>query len=153
MAINGIDEKDMKILDVLRENAKLSSYKIAKKILLPVTTVHSRIKRLEREGIIKQYTILLDDKKLGKNIIAYTLIHYNISLWEKTGKNARDEFKKALLRLPYVEEITYITGSFDVMLKLKLESMDQLNSVLLERLRKIPGIGQTETIFVLEKVK
>lgn len=148
-----IDEKDIMILEVLKENSRLSTYKISKKTALPVTTVHNRIKKLQQEGVIKQYTAVLDTKKLGRPITAYTLIHYNVSLWENAGKNARETFKKDLLRLPYIEEIKYLTGSFDVLLKFNIKDMDQLNTILLDRLRKIPGIGQTETIFVLEDIK
>ena len=68
-----IDEKDLKIISLLKENAKLSMQQIAKKTLIPITTVHNRIKKLEKSGIIKGYTINLDDKKL-QSISAFILV-------------------------------------------------------------------------------
>ena len=146
-----IDEKDLKILEVLKEHAKLSAYKIAKKTLIPVATVHNRIKKLEKEGIISQYTIKTDPKKLGKIVTAYVLIRYHISSWGKTTN--REQFKKKLLCLPNIEEIKYITGRFDILLKGHFKDLEDVNNLLLNELRKIPDVGQTETFFVIETVK
>lgn len=146
-----IDEKDLKILDVLKENAKLSTYKLAKKTLIPVATVHNRIKKLEKEGIITQYTIKTDHKKLGRIVTAYVLIRYDISSWGKTI--SREQFKKRLLCLSDIEEIKYITGRFDILLKGYFKDLEEVDSLLLNELRKIPGVGQTETFLVVETVK
>lgn len=148
-----IDEKDYRIIDIIKENSHLSTYKISKKTGIPVTTVHNRIKKLEKEGIIKRYTVVLDYKKLGLPITAHILVHYHIEQWYHKPDEAREQLKKGLLKLPFVEEIKYITGSFDILLKVRMKDVDQLNSVLLDKLRHIPGIGQTETIFVLEDLK
>jgi len=69
-----IDEKDSKILEVLVENSNLSTHKISKKTLIPVTTVNNRIKKLKELGVIKKYTIEIDKKKLGYNLSAYILV-------------------------------------------------------------------------------
>ena len=68
---NNMDKKDAKILKVLKENAKLSTQQISKKTLIPITTVHHRIKKMEKEGVINGYTTIVDNKKIGKNIAAY----------------------------------------------------------------------------------
>jgi len=148
-----IDEKELRIIDILKENARLSTHKISKKTGIPVTTVYNRIKKLNKEGIIKGYTITLDHKKLGFPITAYVLMHYNLEHWQKNPQEARDNLKKAMSKLPFIHEIKYITGNFDIMLKVRLKDMGQLNTVLLDKLRHIAGIGNTETIFVIEDVK
>src|SRR3989338_7376290 len=145
------DKNDLIILDTLKHNAKWSTYKIAKKTLIPITTVHNRIKKLEKAGIIKQYTVILDHQKLGRGITAYVLVHYNVSVWGK--ETTKENFRKNLLLLPGVEEIKYITGEYDIMLKVRVKDMEELNNLLLTNLRKIPGIGQTNSIFVLEDVR
>ena len=145
------DQTDWKILDVLKENSRLSTSKISKKTGIPVTTVFNRMKKLEREGLIKNYTINLDQKKLGKLLTAYILIHYDISVWDR--ESTRNELRHQLLSLPNVEEINYISGRFDILLKVRIKDMDELNSLILSKLRRIPGIGQTETFFVMEEVK
>mgnify|MGYP001576881388 CR=1 FL=1 len=146
-----IDEKDWSILDALRENAKLSRQQLARKTGLPVMTVHNRIRKLEREGVIKQYTVLLDHKKLGKALSAYMLVHVDTSV---LGKGiSREEYLKRLKVLPGIEEVKSITGHFDVLLKFRLRDMDELRDTLVGKLRKIPGVGNTETIFVLDDIK
>ncbi len=146
-----LDEKDWQILEHLKQNSKLSTYKIARKTLIPVTTVHNRIKKLEKQGIIQKYTVIVDNKKLGKPITAYILVHYDISLWGK--KISREEFRKKILELPNIEAIEYLTGRFDILLKVQLRDMEELNTIILDKLRQIPGIGSSETFFVLEEVK
>lgn len=146
-----LDEKDVQILELLKLNSKLSTYKIARKTLIPVTTVHNRIKKLEKQGIIQKYTVVVDNKKLGQPITAYILVHYDISLWGK--KISREEFRKKILELPNVETIEYLTGRFDILLKVQLKDMEELNTIILDKLRQIPGIGSSETFFVLEEVK
>lgn len=146
-----LDETDFKILDVLKENSKLSTHKISKKIAVPITTVFNRIKKLEKESLIKKYSIILDEKKLGRILTAYIFMRYNMAVWNKAP--AREELRKQLSALPNVEEIKYILGRFDILLKAKNRDINELNELLLTRLRKIPGIGQTETFIVLEDVK
>jgi DNA-binding Lrp family transcriptional regulator len=69
-----LDKKDLQILELLKRDSKLTTSKIAKKTLIPTTTIHNRIKKLEKSGIIKNYTLNLDWKKLGKNITAFILV-------------------------------------------------------------------------------
>ncbi|MFW9843524.1 MAG: Lrp/AsnC family transcriptional regulator, partial [Candidatus Thorarchaeota archaeon] len=68
-----IDEKDFKILELLRENARMTTGELSKKIGIPQTTIHNRIKRMRENGIIKRFTVDVDRKKIGKNVVAYIL--------------------------------------------------------------------------------
>ncbi len=145
-----IDQTDFKILELLTLDSKKTNREIAEKIKVPITTVFNRIRRLEKEGIIKNYTLNLDHKKLGKKLCAYSLIHYDISIWGK--ETSRDKLKNQLRKLPHVEEIKYLIGQYDILIKFRIKDMDELNQVLLGKLRNIPGIGKTETFFVLEDI-
>ena len=69
-----LTKKDEIILSLLKENSKFSSREMSDKTGIPITTIHNRIKRLEEEGIIRQYTAVLDSKKLGKTIQAFIQI-------------------------------------------------------------------------------
>ncbi len=146
-----IDEKDRLILDVLKANSKLSTSKISKKTGIPIATVHNRIKKMEKEKIILNYTVKVDKRKLGKNITGYVLVHYDLSAWQKNI--TEEEFKRRILMLPCVEEVRYLTGRFDLFLKVELQDMNELSELVLNRLQHIPGIGQTETMLVIEKIK
>jgi len=143
-----IDKSNRQIIDILRENAKCPAKEIAARTAMPITTVFNRIKKLEREGVIKRYSIVVDEKKLGKNIAAYVLLHYNIALWGESV--TRESLKKQLLELPCIVEVKYLLGQYDILLKVQVADIEELNDIILDRFRKIPGIGQTATLIVLE---
>ena len=145
-----IDKIDQKIIEILKTDAKTSNREIAKKTKLPVTTVFNRIRRLEKNCVIRGYSAVLDYKKLGLKLTAYSLLHYNISIWGK--ETSRAELKRQLMALPNIEEVKYIIGQYDILLKFRVRDMDDFNDILLNKLRGIPGIGQTETFIVLEDV-
>ncbi|MEK6938152.1 MAG: Lrp/AsnC family transcriptional regulator [Nanoarchaeota archaeon] len=145
------DETDKRIIEVLQQNAKLSMQKISKKIGVPVTTVFHRVKKLEKEGIIDKYTILVNNKKLGNIITALIFVHYDISKWDRKGY--KENFIKHLKSLPNVAEIKFVTGRFDLFLKIEAPDLDFLNSVILDKLRAVPGVGRTESFFVLESLR
>ena len=92
-----MDKKDEKIIEILKDHAEYTTRQIAKKTLLPITTVHNRIRKLRREGIIKKYTIKLDNSKLGKNFVSYVLISVNLPILKqkhKTQVDLANELKK-----------------------------------------------------------
>lgn len=145
-----IDAVDRKIIDILKNDAKCTNRDIAKKIKLPVTTVFNRIRRLEKQGVIRGYSAILDHSKVGKKLTAYSLIHYDIAIWGK--KTSREELKQQLMNLPNVEEIKYIIGQYDILLKFRVRDMDDFNTILFDKVRSIPGIGQTQTFPVIEDI-
>ena len=69
-----VDEKDLRILEMLKQNCRLSEQKIARKTGIPMTTVHNRVKKMREEGIIEGYSVRLDYAKLGKPLTAYALL-------------------------------------------------------------------------------
>jgi len=88
-----IDNKDLKILELLKLNARFTTKQISKKTLLPITTVHNRIKKLENLGVIKNYSVVIDHKKLGKSISAYILMNINyVYLKEKYNRGTNKLF-------------------------------------------------------------
>ncbi|MBI2451647.1 Lrp/AsnC family transcriptional regulator [Candidatus Pacearchaeota archaeon] len=144
-----LDKKDFQILQLLKENAKLTTSKISKKTAIPITTVHNRIKKLQKEGIIKNYTVKVDNKKLGNLISAYILINVDYSTIKKlnlTQLDLADKIKKH----PNVQEADVITGQKDMIVKVNVKDMLELNKFISESLQIIPGIKQTETVVVME---
>lgn len=145
-----LDSADRQILSILKEDAHTPARTIARKTKLPVTTVYNRIRRLEQEGVIKKYSVVLDHEKIGLPLIAYAFLYYDIALWK--NKAARNELKRNLMTLPNIEEVKYVIGQFDILLKFRVKDMDELNNILFNHLRSIPGVGRTETFLVVEDV-
>lgn len=145
-----LDNKDKNILDALKENSRLSTQQIAKKIFIPITTVHNRIKKLEKEGIIKKYTVILDNKKIGKQITAYVLIVVDyISL--KEANLTQHQLAKKIKENPNVEEIAIVTGGTDILLKVRVSDIDELDSFITKYLRNTGGVEKTQTLVVLHE--
>lgn len=144
-----LDDKDMKILEVLRENSKLSTQQISKKTLIPITTVHYRIKKLRNEGIIKKYTIKINHKKLGKGILAYVFFIPHYDILKESNIHLEDLVEK-IKKHALVEEAATMAGAKDVLLKVRVNDIDELNRFVVDYLQKVDGISRTETLIVLK---
>ncbi len=70
-----IDKTDLMVLDILKKNAKLTTSEISRIVRKPITTVHNRIKKLVKEGVIKNYTVVINYKKIGNHIDAFVLVN------------------------------------------------------------------------------
>jgi Lrp/AsnC family transcriptional regulator, leucine-responsive regulatory protein len=147
-SITGLDEKDIAIVKLLQHNAKMTIAEIAKTVNLSNTPVHERIKRLEQEGIIKQYGAIVDHNKVDKGLIAICYV----SLKEHS-KTAGSKFVKNILQMPEVVECFTISGEFDFMLKVLSKDMNAYHDFHINRLSNIENIGQVQTVFVMGVVK
>jgi Lrp/AsnC family leucine-responsive transcriptional regulator len=143
-----VDEKDRAILQLLQENAKITVREIAHLIHLSPTPVHERIKRMEDEGIIRQYAALVDHSKVGKGLM---VICY-VSLKEH-NKRSGAKFIKLINELKEVIECYNISGQFDFMLKVVVENMDAYYDFHVNKLSQAENIGQLQSTFVMSVIK
>ena len=143
-----LDKKDMAILKLLQENARVTVKEISEKIHLSTTPVHERIKRMEESGVIKQYVTLLDHSKVKKGLI---VICY-VSLKEHS-KNAGNKFIKTIHELNEVTECYNISGEFDFMLKVICEDMNAYYDFHVNKLSQIENMGHVQSIFVMGVIK
>lgn len=146
-----VDNKDLLILDALKRDAKASIVEIAKKTGLPGTTVHNRIKKLQHDGVIRGYTIKVDNKKIGKELSAYVAITVDYRDLKEKKSSIHSLIKKIAL-LPFVEELNLVTGEVDVIAKARVKSIDELNQFVMRELRNYDGVEKTKTMVVLEEV-
>lgn len=145
-----IDAKDLKIIGMLKGRGDLTVRQIASKTAMPVTTVHHRIKRIKKEGIIKKFTVELDYKKIGKLLSAYVLLRVDSTYLKKTGKNQHDLVKN-LKSLNFVEKADIVTGTIDMILLIRVRDIDELDKIIIEKLRQIEGIESTQTLVILNE--
>ena len=139
------DHKDDAILQVLKENSSLSIQQIAKRTGIAVATVHNRIKRLRAEGVIKKYTIVIDKAKLGRNMVAYVLI-------KAMPKTDHITLLHHIIKHDLVEDGSAITGEFDLILKIRIADVDELDKFVLKHLRTFNEISQTQTIIAFQNI-
>lgn len=142
-----LDKKDFQIIGLLRENSNLTTHKISKKLNIPVTTVHNRIKKLEKTGVIKNYTVNLDHKKLGKPISGFLLVSVNYNL--PNGKKIEQEQVAKKIKQIGAEEVCTVTGGTDILVKVRVGDVEELNEFVVKKLRNIDGVDKTQTMVVL----
>ncbi|MDE3183426.1 MAG: Lrp/AsnC family transcriptional regulator [Bacteroidota bacterium] len=142
------DKKDLSILKLLQENARVTVKEIAEKVHLSTTPVHERIKRMEEAGIIKQYATLVDNTKVKKSLM---VICY-VSL-KQHGKNAGAKFIKVINNLNEVIECYSISGEFDFMLKVVCEDMNAYYDFHVNKLSETENVGHVQSIFIMGIIK
>jgi DNA-binding Lrp family transcriptional regulator len=140
VAFLSLDKKDFALLAALQQNASRRLEDLAKLVKLAPSSVHDRLRKLEREGIIRQWTIKLDAPALGLGVLAFVGIRATKSCFELVD---------ALRAIPVIEECHSVAGELSMMLKVRVASTAALLE-LSESLRAIPGIEQTETTIVLK---
>src|SRR3954466_2523074 len=143
-----LDNKDLAILHLLQQNARMTVKEISDKMHLSTTPVHERIKRMEASGVIKQYATLLDHTKVKKGLM---VICY-VSL-KQHSKNAGAKFIKTINELNEVIECLTISGEFDFMLKVVAENMDAYYDFHVNKLSETENVGNVQSVFVMGIIK
>ena len=143
-----LDQKDLAILKLLQQNARITVKEISDKINLSTTPVYERIKRMEETGVIKQYATLVDHAKVKKGLM---VICY-VSL-KQHNKIAGAKFIKTIREMNEVIECFNISGEFDFMLKVVVENMDAYYDFHVNRLSEAENIGNVQSVFVMGIIK
>jgi DNA-binding Lrp family transcriptional regulator len=143
-----LDTIDLQILKLLQHNARITVKEISDKVHLSTTPVHERIKRLETNGVIKQYAALVDHVKVNKGLM---VICY-VSL-KQHNKTAGTKFIKHINELNEVIECYNISGEFDFMLKVVAENMDAYYNFHVNKLSQSENIGHLQSVFVMGIIK
>lgn len=140
-----LDNVDFAILNCLKENARMTSSEIGKKINLSVSAVIERIKKLEKNQIIQGYTVSLNQAKMGNSLTAVM----EVSL---EHPKYYDAFADMIQNNPNVQSCYYRTGEFDFILTIYTDSADSLEKIH-RTIMNMAGIQATKTHFVLKVVK
>lgn len=148
-----LDEKDTKILKLLQNNCRATAREIAKRIGSPITTVYSKIKRMEELGIIKQYKAILDSRKLDKGTAAFILASFACRPGGRETPLSQRDVAKQIASIPEVQEVHIITGSWDILIKARTDHIDTLGKLVMDKLRTVEGVENTLSCIVYETVK
>ncbi|MFC6673795.1 Lrp/AsnC family transcriptional regulator [Marinobacterium aestuariivivens] len=143
-----VDRIDLKIIDELQRNARITVTELASRVGLSKTPCQLRMRRLEEQGYITGYTALVDQSKLGLDHIAFVQVTLN-----NTSSKALAAFNEAVKKVAEVEQCHMIAGGFDYLLKIRTRDMASYRTVLGEKLSTLPHVLQTTTFVVMENVK
>ena len=147
-----LDKKDIALINELQSNCRQSLKKLSRKLNMSITTVYDRMKKLEKEGVIKQCRAILDPEKTGIPRTTFTLVRIDYTHLLESGENQRDVAKR-LARFPQVLETHVITGEWDILLKIRGKSVPEIGDLIMTKLRKVKGVGRTQSITVWETFK
>lgn len=142
------DRIDLKILDILQREGRISVTELAERVSLSATPCSDRVKRMEREGVITGYHARVNPAALGKNL----LVFLEIKLSAKSG-DVFDKVKKELLYVPEVMECHLVSGDFDYLVKARLTEMNEYRRLLGEILKRLPASAESHSYIVMEEIK
>jgi Lrp/AsnC family transcriptional regulator, leucine-responsive regulatory protein len=143
-----LDAKDLAILKLLQQNARITVKEISEKVHLSTTPVHERIKRMEDNGVIKQYATLVDNAKVKKGLMVICYVSLR-----QHSKTSGDKFIKAINELNEVIECYTISGEFDFILKVVSENMDAYYDFHVNKLSQVENMGKVQSVFVMGVIK
>jgi len=143
-----LDETDHQILNLLQKDARISHKEIAHQVHKSVTAVHVRVMRLLEEGYIKSYTVLVDEKKIGRGLTGFVEVRL-----EKHTETTLTTFMQAVIKLDEVMECYHLTGDYDFLLRVAIHDMNEYSQVLMKKLSNLPGIENFTSHFAMKEVK
>jgi Lrp/AsnC family leucine-responsive transcriptional regulator len=143
-----LDRIDLKILDCLQRDGRLSNLKLAETVALSPTAVQARVQRLTKDGFILGYEARLNPLKLGAAMTVFVEV-----LLDRTTPNVFEAFKAAVQVHPEIAECHMVAGGFDYLLKTRMADMAAYRNFAGTVLWQLPGVRETRTYAVMEEVK
>ncbi|HRQ55885.1 MAG TPA: winged helix-turn-helix transcriptional regulator [Azoarcus taiwanensis] len=143
-----LDRIDLKILDLLQREGRISMTELAGRVGLSATPCSERVRRLEREGVITGYHARVDPRALGKPLLVFVEIKLSMK-----SADVFDRVKKELLFVPEVMECHLVSGDFDYLIKARIGEMGEYRQLLGQILLKLPAAVESRSYVVMEEVK
>ena len=148
MGMDKLDKTDLQLLRVLQQNARMTTKELAHEVNLSTTPVFERLKRLERDGIIKKYIAILDAEKLNQGFTVFCQVKL-----KQMNRDIAQSFVDVIKDIPEVSECYNISGNYDYLLKVHATDMRAYQSFVINTLGGIESLGSIESTFVMEEIK
>lgn len=148
MPIMKLDEIDRKILRALQADSKMSVGDLAEKVGLSASPCARRIRLLEKAGVIKGYTAIVDQKRVGLPISAFASIKL-----ERQREEDLDRFAESVSRWPEVLDCYLMTGQRDYLMRIVAADLEAYERFIKDKLTRLDNIASIETSFALGQVK
>jgi len=143
-----MDTIDKKLLALLQQDTKKTTKELSLKLNLSVTAVYERIKKLEREGIIEKYVVLLNRNKINKGFVVFC--HLKLI---QHSKEFLTTFEQQVVKLDEVLECFHVSGDYDYILKIGVKDMEEYREFMVTKLTTLQHIGSTHSTFMIGEVK
>lgn len=146
--IQTLDDIDIRILQELQQNSRLTNKELAARIHLSTTPTFERHRRLEREGYIKMYTAIIDADRIDRSFAVYC----NIS-FKQINREVADEFREIVSSWEEVTECYNVSGDCDFLMKVNVRGMKEYQEFILYKVGELDYVGRVQSVFVMETLK
>lgn len=143
-----LDKKDKIILSQLKTNARQTTKTIAANVKMPRVTVHDRIKKMVNQGIIKSFCAIPDYEKIGLQTKVFIFISF-----QSDTEISQRELAKRIAKLNGVFEVHIISGEYDLLVKVRGTSLEEIGKLVVDKLRELNGVDKTLTCTCFETIK
>ena len=143
-----LDEKDRSILEQLMNDGRKSVVEIASELNIPRATVQERIRRMIADNVIKKFTAILDYSRIGKDVTAYIFVSFS-----RESNVSQRTVAEEIARMSEVYEVSLISGEWDIILKARAGSVEEIGKLVIDRLRMMKGIEKTQTCVRFQTIK
>jgi len=143
-----LDAIDRRILRLLQGNARATNQWLAAQVELSPTPCLERVRRLEREGYIREYQAILDPARVG-----YPMLIFAFVLFDRAVDGVYEKFRAAIAEIGEIVECHMITGDVDFLMKIRVADIGAFRVLLEERILKLPGVRITHSYVTMEEVK
>lgn len=144
MSRYNIDSLDQKILGFLIKNARMPFLEVARECGISGAAIHQRVKKMEDAGVITGSRLQVKPKALGLDVCAFVGVHLNES-------NQYSLTVDALKAISEVVECHFVTGSYELLVKIYCRDHEHLMDILVNIIQRIPNIQKTETLISLDQ--
>jgi len=148
-----LSEKDILLLGELQKNCRQSLKKISRKLGMSITTAFERMKKLEKEGVITGYKAILDPEKTDNDATAYILVRMEYFHNPNMEPLSQRDVASEIARIPGIVEVHIIAGEWDMLVKARGKTIRDIANLVIDKMRKIRGIGRTLTCDSWVKIK
>jgi len=143
-----LDKTDRKILAELQRDCRQSTYNISKKIGIPKSTIHRRMSRYEKDGIIQKYSAVLNPDIVGQTGTAICLVKLEKQFPAKKGELPIKYVADEIAKFPEVQEVHSIAGDIDIIFKVRAADEKDIGNWIMEKLSTVPNIRSASTNIV-----
>jgi Lrp/AsnC family leucine-responsive transcriptional regulator len=148
-----LDRTDLRILDALQADGRLTNQELAERVALSPSPCLRRVRRLEEAGVIRQYVALLEPRAVGLGLVAYVNVKLEKRPSGRAGRFAFEDFRDAVQGWPEVMACYAMTGDIDYLMRVHVADLDGFSRFVMAKLLKHPGVVDVRSSFALDVIK
>ena len=145
-----LDKKNLDLLYLLQRDCKQSIANLSDVLGIGISSVHARMKALKESEVIKNYSAIVNPDKVKRGTLAFILVTVRYRVPGRKGVLSQREFCEQIAGHPLVQGVHVLSGEYDVLLKVRAETIGEMNKFIVDFLRELPEVDKTLTMFAMD---